>query len=196
MKKSKNKNKSKGHLIVVTGCMGSGKTEEVIRLLNRALIGKREVVVFKPDMDTRSAGEIKSRNGRVFAAVEISVKNPEEILNQAKKAKCVFVDEIHFFNRALIAVIDSLINDGKQVITSGLDTDFKGEPFGIVPDLIAISDSHIQLTAVCMKCRGENANRSQRFINGKPAPYDSPLIVVGGDEQYEARCRDCHEVPR
>ncbi len=180
----------KGRLEVITGCMCCGKTEELMRRIRRAKIAKQAVVIFKPAVDTRSSG-IKSRDGQTMEAVEIF--STEEILKESRNFRVIGLDEAQFF-QGLIKVVNILINQGKRVIMSALDTDFRGEPFGEIPNLIAISDEHLLLTAICIKC-GTYAVRSQRLINGEPAPYDSPQIMVGGDEVYEARCRNCHKVP-
>ncbi len=180
-------------MIVITGCMGSGKTEEMIRLLNRERYAKKKVAVFKALVDVRSKDKITSRNGSEFDATEI--EDPRKIVQQIVGCDVVAVDEVQFFGTDLIDVINSIINSGKHVFAGGLDTDFRGEPFGIVPHLISVSDTHIHLNAICIQC-GSVAVRTQRLIDGQPAPYGSPIIQVGGDESYEARCRECHSVPK
>lgn len=186
---------SKGSLEVIVGCMSSGKSEELIRRLKRATIAKQPVIVFKPGIDSR--GEklvIASRDGRLFDAIPIS--NPREVFDHLKpEHKVVALDEAQFLPEDVMAVVQELIARGLRVLAAGLDTDFRGEPFGIVPELMAEADSVTKLTAVCVRC-GEPAIRTQRLIGGQPAPYESPRIVVGGDELYEARCRACHEVPQ
>lgn len=182
----------KGRLETITGCMSCGKTEELIRRLKRAKIAQQKVIVFKPKTDSRSLECLKSRSGQRMKAVEIS--SSKEMISKSKGFQVIGIDEAQFLT-GLIKVVNKLIDQGKRIIISALDTDFRGEPFGEIPDLIAISDSHLLLTAVCVKCGSLNAVRTQRIINGAPARYNSPLIMVGGEELYEARCRDCHKVP-
>lgn len=185
----------KGPLEIIVGCMASGKSEELIRRLKRAVIGRQSVIVFKPKTDTRTdAKTIKSRSGFTYEAV--AVDDPAEIIKLCGAARVIGIEEAQFFDRRLIAVVRRLTDvEKRRVIVCGLDTDFRGEPFEVVAALMAIADSVDKLTAVCVKC-GEPATRSQRLIDGDPAPADAPVIQVGGDECYEARCRDCHEVPR
>lgn len=188
-------NRNIGTLEVVAGCMSSGKSEELIRRLKRATIAKQPVIVFKPGIDSR--GEmlaISSRDGRLYDAIPLNDVN--EVFNHLNDShKLVAFDEAQFFSHELIDVIRQLVARNLRVLAAGLDTDFRGEPFGIVPQLMAEADSVTKLTAVCMKC-GAPAIRTQRLIAGQPAPYESQRIAVGGDEMYEARCRACHEVPR
>lgn len=184
----------KGRLEVVSGCMSCGKSEELIRRLNRVEFEKRKAIAFSPKIDTRNKATIASRNGTRFESVE--VESAEDILKEVtERHDVVGIDEAQFFDSSIISVINYLIAHGKRVIVSGLDTDFRGEPFGSMPQLLAIADSVKKMSAACMVC-GNKATRTQRLIDGKSAPYDSPLIQVGGGELYEARCRNCHEVPR
>ncbi|MFA6447517.1 MAG: thymidine kinase [Patescibacteria group bacterium] len=187
-------NRNIGSLEVIAGCMSSGKSEELIRRLKRATIAKQPVIVFKPGIDNR--GEklaISSRDGRLYDAIPLNDVN-EVFDHLGETHKIVAFDEAQFFPMELIDVVRKLVSQNLRVLAAGLDTDFRGEPFGIVPQLMAEADSVTKLNAVCMKC-GAPAIRTQRFIAGQPAPYESPRIVVGGDEMYEARCRACHEVP-
>ncbi len=174
-----------GTLEVIVGCMSSGKSEELIRRIRRATIAKQSVVVCKPAIDSRSGeAAVASRDGATHRAV--SVHTADEILSAITTAQQVVgLDEIQFFDARLLDIVRILVQQGVRVIAAGLDTDFRGEPF----DLVA------KLTAVCVRC-GEQAIRTQRLIGNAPAPHDSPRIVVGGDELYEARCRNCHEVPK
>jgi thymidine kinase len=185
----------KGALEAIVGCMSCGKSEELIRRIKRAVIAKQSVIVFKPSLDSRTdEATIASRDGKQCAAVAID--KPSEVLERLNGGhQVVGFDEAQFFGPELVPVINQLLERGTRVIVSGLDTDFRGEPFGIVPQVLALADSVTKLTAVCMRCGGQ-ATRSQRLICGQPAPYDAPTIQVGGDEAYEARCRDCHVVPR
>ncbi|MDA2922692.1 thymidine kinase [Patescibacteria group bacterium AH-259-L07] len=177
----------KGRLETLTGCMACGKTEELQRRIRRAKIAKQRVVIFNSHVDMRSEKDkVTSRIGLQLDAIEVTV--PSEILEKAEQFDVIGIDEVQFFDHDLVEVIERLIDMGKRVIVSGLDTDFRGEPFGIVPYLMAISDDLLRLKAVCMQC-GKPAIRTQRIVKG------DELIVVGGDEAYEARCRDCYEVP-
>ncbi|MDD2786093.1 MAG: thymidine kinase [Patescibacteria group bacterium] len=186
---------SKGTLEVIVGCMSSGKSEELIRRLKRATIAKQPVVVFKPGVDSR--GEklvIASRDGRLFDAIPID--EPQNVFDHLQDEHCVVAfDEAQFLPESTLDVIRRLLDKGVRVLIAGLDTDFRGEPFGVIPQLMAEADSVTKLTAVCVRC-AQPAIRTQRLIDGQPAPYNSPRIVVGGDEMYEARCRSCHSVPR
>lgn len=183
-----------GTLEVICGCMSSGKSEELIRRLRRATIAKQKVIVFKPGLDDRSESDkIESRNGVLYEAIPVNDLN--EIKNHlTDNIKVIALDEVQFFPKELIVLIRDLVGSGHRVIAAGLDTDFRGEAFNIIAPLLAEADRVTKLDAVCMQCGGR-ATRSQRFINGKPAPYNAPQIVVGGDEMYEARCRNCHDVP-
>lgn len=185
----------KGSLEVICGCMSSGKSEELIRRLRRATIAKQKVIVFKPEIDNRSKSDkIQSRNGVLYDAIPIS--DLTDIKNRlTDEIKVIAFDEVQFFAEDLIPLIRDLAASGHRIIAAGLDTDFRGEAFNIIAPLLAEADRVTKLDAVCMQC-GNRATRSQRFINGKPAPYDAPQIVVGGDEMYEARCHTCHHVPR
>ncbi len=185
----------KGTLEGITGCMSCGKSEELMRRLRRAAIAKQSVLLFKPSLDNRTdETTVASRDGKRYDA--IAVDRPSEVLERVNGGcQVVGFDEVQFFGPELLPVIDRLLERGTRVIVSGLDTDFRGEPFGIVPQLLALADDVTKFTAVCMRC-GKPATRSQRLIDGQPAKYDAPTILVGGDESYEARCRSCHYVPR
>lgn len=184
-----------GTLEVIVGCMSSGKSEELMRLIRRAIIAKQAVIVFKPAKDTRCGKqEIASRDGRTCEA--IAIDGPRMAASYLKpEHRVVAFEEAQFFSEELIQMVRDLVAQGKRVIISGLDTDFRGEAFEMLGRLMAEADRTTKLNAVCMKC-GQTATRSQRFIDGQPAPYDAERYIVGGDEMYEARCRSCHEVPR
>jgi thymidine kinase len=196
-----------GNLEVITGTMFSGKTDELLRRLRRVSIGGQSFIVFKPTIDTRSGkNRIKSYDGSELEAHDVSVQKPEEILKilareERKRGgpfKVVAIDEMQFFPRGskIRDIVTSLVNDkDRRVIAAGLDRDFKGEPFGIMPDILALADDITKLTAVCKVCGSHSACFPQRLINGKPAPYNSPLILVGWQESYEARCRKCFRLP-
>lgn len=180
---------------IITGPMSCGKTEELLRRIRRAIIAKKKVKVISPAIDTREHGDyIKSRNGMFLEAVK--VKNSLQILSEVKEEdQIVAIDELQFFDEDIVKVITELMNKGKKVIGSGLDLDFKGEPFGQIPQLLAIATRVDKLTAVCMKCGCDFATRTQRLIDGMPADKNSPTIMIGGDETYEARCVKCYELP-
>ncbi len=180
---------------IITGPMSCGKTEELLRRIKRCIIAQKKVKVISPEIDTRSKGDyIESRNGLWLDA--INVKNARDILTHiSSDDEIVAIDEIQFFDMEIVSVVRKLIEHGKRVIASGLDLDFKGEPFGAMPELLCLADKVDKLSAVCMKCGSDHATRTQRLINGFPADKSSPLIMIGGDETYEARCLKCYELP-
>lgn len=180
-----------GSIEVIVGCMFSGKSEELLRRLRRHQIARKAVTVFKPLLDTRwgKVSELCSRNGICFQARPVS--DPSEIEQMYGCADVVGIDEVHFFAPALIDVVERIRKSGITIIVSGLDMDFRGQPFGCVPQLLAIADSIVKLDAVCMVCGGR-ATMSQRLINKCSVSQSEEQILVGDDE-YEARCRDCIE---
>ncbi len=179
---------------LITGPMSCGKTEELLRRVRRCIIAKKKVVVISPDVDTRAGGDyIESRNGLWLDAVK--VKHSVQIMSAVKDAQIVAIDELQFFDKNIVQVISKLMSEGKKVIGTGLELDFKAEPFGSMPELMCIATKVDKLHAVCMKCGCEEATRTQRLIDGKPADKSSPLIMIGGDETYEARCIKCYELP-
>lgn len=183
-----------GWLEVVCGSMFSGKSEELIRRVRRAYYGRQKVQVFKPEMDNRySEKEVVSHNGtKVYA---LPIKKSSMILDLLETdTQVVAIDEVQFFDTGIVDVVQELADEGIRVIVAGLDQDFRGEPFGTVPTLMAIAETVTKLQAICLSC-GSPASRTQRLINGKPASYDDPIILVGASEAYEPRCRHCHEVP-
>ncbi|MBO8126078.1 MAG: thymidine kinase [Firmicutes bacterium] len=184
-----------GWIEIITGSMFSGKSEELIRRLKRARIAKQKVQVFKHAIDTRySVNEVVSHAGDKIEA--ISVSSLSDILAvYDPSVDVVGIDEVQFFDSEIIPFIHQLADDGKRVILAGLDTDFRGEPFGPVPILMAQAEFVTKLQAICVCC-GNPATRTQRLVNGKPAAYEDPTILIGAQEHYEARCRACHEVPR
>ncbi|ABY91413.1 MAG: Thymidine kinase [Caldanaerobacter subterraneus] len=184
-----------GFIEVIVGPMFSGKSEELIRRIKRAQIAKQKVQVFKPAIDDRySIDKVVSHNGTNINAISV-VKAFEIIELLEEDTEVIAIDEIQFFDHSIVDVVREIADLGKRVICAGLDMDFRGEPFGPTPDVMAIAESVDKLTAICVKC-GNPATRTQRLINGKPAKYDDPIILVGAHETYEARCRKCHEVPR
>ena len=179
---------------LITGPMSCGKTEELLRRIRRCIIAKKKVVVISPDVDTRAGGDyIESRNGLWLDAIK--VKHSIQIMSAVKDAQIVAIDELQFFDSNIVQVISKLMSEGKKVIGTGLELDFKAEPFGSMPELMCIATKVDKLHAVCMKCGCEEATRTQRLIDGKPADKSSPLIMIGGDETYEARCIKCYELP-
>lgn len=179
---------------LITGPMSCGKTEELLRRVRRAIIAKKKVKVISPDIDTRAHGDyIESRNGLWLDAIK--VKNAAQIIGVIKKEdEIIAIDELQFFDEHIIKVITKLMDMGKKVIGTGLDLDFKAEPFGYMPELLCIATKVDKLSAVCMKCGCEYATRTQRLVNGAPVDKNSPLIMIGGDETYEARCVKCYEL--
>jgi thymidine kinase len=183
-----------GQIEVICGSMFSGKTEELIRRVRRASIAKQKIQVFKPDIDNRYNTErVTSHNGQDFDA--IPVKDSATLLSRVEPdTTVVAIDEAQFFDPGIVRVTNRLANNGIRVIIAGLDMDFRGEPFGPMPALLCRADEVQKLHAICMVC-GENASRTQRLVNGQPARYDDPIILVGASEAYEARCREHHSVP-
>jgi thymidine kinase len=185
-----------GWIEVICGVMFSGKSEELIRRVRRAMIARREVQVFKSHLDERYAGiyKVSSHDGRATEAVPVD--SPEHIMRHlSPSAQVIAIDEAQFLDPSIVDVVTTLAGRGKRVILAGTDTDFRGEPFGPMPQLLAIAEVVDKLHAICVVC-GNPASRNQRLIAGKPARYDSPTIMVGSAESYEARCRRCHAVPR
>ncbi|MBQ2611267.1 thymidine kinase [bacterium] len=180
---------------LITGPMSCGKTEELLRRVKRCIIAKKKVKVISPEVDTRTKGDyIESRNGLWLDAIK--VKHAIQILSQVKPDdEVIAIDELQFFDSNIVKVITKLMNEGKRVIGTGLELDFKAEPFGSMPQLLCIATDVTKLHAVCMKCGCFEATRTQRLIDGKPADKSSPLIMIGGDETYEARCIKCYELP-
>jgi thymidine kinase len=188
---------SGGHagLEVIVGSMFSGKSEELIRRVKRAIIARRAVQVFKPAIDERYGNElVRSHDGDSFVARP--VRSSAELMPLVtEETSVVGIDEVQFFDPAIVDVVRSLVASGRRVICAGLDLDFRGEPFGPVPVLLALAERVDKLEAICVVC-GEPATRTQRIVNGVPAFFDEPIIVIGAQEAYEARCRACHAVPR
>lgn len=193
---------SRGHVQVISGCMFSGKTDELIRLLRRAEIARRRILLVRPTIDDRTELQVvRSRSGAAFHST--AVTDPVEIEALAKDAwaDLIAVEEAQFFADGLVEVVERLAAAGRTVVCCGLNTDFRGRPFGPMPRLLAIADGITSLTAICTVC-GEEATRTQRLIDGRPAGADEPVVVVGGlggstprRETYEARCRAHHELP-
>ncbi|WP_395473170.1 thymidine kinase [Spiroplasma endosymbiont of Nomada rufipes] len=184
---------NEGWIEVITGCMFAGKTEEFMRRINRLQYAKRKVLVFKPKVDIRyDAKKVVSHKGVSITAIVID--DPMQILKHVdKEIEAVAIDEVQFFKPSIIEVIKTLANQNKQVIVAGLDQDFRGEPFPVTKELLALAEFVTKLDAVCVKC-GKAATRTQRIINGQEARYDDEIILIGAQEKYEARCRSHHRV--
>ncbi len=184
-----------GWIEVVTGVMFSGKSEELIRRVRRALIARRRVQVFKSHLDERYGGvqKISSHDGRTVAAVAVS--SSTEIAERVRPdTEVVAVDEVQFLDDGIVDVANALADRGVRVILAGTDMDFRGRPFGPIGSLLAVAERIDKLHAICITC-GELATRNQRLLDGKPAAAEGPTIQIGGAETYEARCRRCHRVP-
>jgi thymidine kinase len=183
-----------GWIEVICGSMFSGKTEELIRRVKRAVIAKQRVQVFKPSIDTRYVHErVQTHGGVDFGATP--VEKAADIFEKLEPdTKVVAIDEAQFFDPSITEVCDQLADRGLRVIVAGLDMDFRGEPFGPMPAAMAQAERVDKLQAICQQC-GAPASRTQRLINGKPAAYDDPVILVGAAEVYQATCRVCHQVP-
>jgi len=184
-----------GQVEVICGSMFCGKTDELIRRLRRATIARQKVQVFKPAIDNRyETIKVTSHAGSMFDASPIN--SAVQIFEMTEADTTVVgIDEAQFFDDEIVQVVERLADRGVRVIVAGLDMNFKGEPFGCMPVLMAKAERVDKLQAICMVC-GEPASRTQRLVNGKPAKYDDPVIIVGASELYEARCRLHHEVPK
>jgi thymidine kinase len=185
-----------GWIEVIAGVMFSGKSEELIRRVRRAIIARKKVQVFKSHLDDRYSGifTISSHDGRTVEAVPAD--SSAQISQQVNgMADVIAIDEAQFLDAGVVSLATSLAERGRRVVLAGTDTDFRGEPFGAMPQLMAVAEVVTKLHAICVLC-GSPASRNQRLIDGRPAPYESPTIMVGGTDSYEARCRACHQVPR
>ena len=183
-----------GWIEVICGSMFSGKTEELLRRLRRAAIARQKVQLFKPAIDNRyGVTTVASHDGAKWEGVVLN--DAAEIFDHLEPDTLVIaIDEVQFFDDNVVDVCETLALQGKRVIVAGLDLDFRGEPFGPMPALMANAESVRKLHAICMVCGGE-ASRTQRLIDGKPAFYEDPVVMIGAAEAYEARCRGCHQVP-
>lgn len=183
-----------GRIEVICGSMFCGKTEELIRRVRRAIIAGQKIKVFKPSLDHRyGIQNITSHTGQTIAALPVA--SSEDILEQANSdTTAAAIDEAQFFDEGLVQTAQTLADRNIRVIIAGLDLDFRGEPFGSMPHLMCIAEDVTKLHAICMIC-GQSASRTQRLVNGQPAGYDEPIILVGAQESYEARCRRHHIVP-
>ncbi len=188
-------NQKDGWIEVITGPMFAGKTEELLRRVKRLEYAKKNIVVFKPLMDNRySENEVVSHNNNRTKSVNISLA--VQIFDYIDShTDVVAIDEIQFLDVDVVEIVEYLASKGIRVIVSGLDKDFKGEPFSFMPKLLSLAEYVTKLTAICVKC-GHPATRTQRIVNGKPARYIDPIVLIGAEESYEARCRSCHKVYR
>lgn len=187
-----------GRIEVVAGVMFSGKSEELIRRVRRALIARRRVRVFKSHLDARYDGlhRVSSHTGVAIEALPID--RSEEILRHVEEpgaVDVVAVDEVQFLDAGIVEVATHLAERGVRVVCAGTDTDFRGEPFGMMGHLMAIAEEVTKLQAICVVC-GDLACRNQRLVDGQPARWNMPVVMVGGSESYEARCRRCFQLPR
>lgn len=183
-----------GWIEVITGPMYAGKTEELIRRVKRLEYAKQNIIVFKPQIDNRyAADEVVSHNNSRTRSINIS--SAKEIMQYVNDdTDVVAIDEIQFLDEEAVQICEHLADSGIRVIVSGLDRNFRGEPFGFMPKLLALAEDVTKLSAICVICHTP-ATRTQRIVNGKPANYHDPIILVGAKDSYEARCRHCHEVP-
>lgn len=184
-----------GRIEVITGVMFSGKSDELMRRVRRAVIARREVQLFKSHLDERYGGieVVSSHDGQALKGVPVS--KARQIAERMRSGTdVVAVDEVQFLDDEIVEVAAALADRGLRVILAGTETDFRGQPFGPLPTLMALAEQVDKLNAVCVIC-GQPASRNQRLLDGEPAPAESPLVMVGGMETYEARCRRCHEVP-
>jgi thymidine kinase len=184
-----------GWIEVICGSMFAGKTEELIRRIKRIDYAKKEVLVFRPKIDNRySDTEVVSHSN--YRHTAITIQSASDIKLHIKDSTyAIAVDEAQFFNQDLVSVSEELANAGKRVILAGLDKDFRGEVFGIMGELLVRAEFVDKLSAICTVC-GNPATRTQRLIEGQPAHYNDPIVLVGAAEAYEPRCRHCHEVRR
>ena len=189
------KSRNEGWIEVICGSMFSGKSEELIRRVRRVQIAKKKIQIFKPTIDNRYAVQyIYSHNGTKVEA--INVVESKEIMEKVEPdTEVIAIDEAQFYDDDIVLICQKLADQGKRVIIAGLDQDFRGEPFGPIPKLLAIAEYVDKLQAICMIC-GNTASRTQRLVNGQPAKYSDPTILIGAQESYEARCRKCHVVPK
>lgn len=184
-----------GWVEVICGVMFSGKSEELMRRVRRATLAKKKCQVFKSHLDERygGLGSVGSHDGTKLQAIPIS--SSVELAEKVNEdTQVIAVDEVQFLDRGIVDVVNALADRGVRVIVAGTDMDFRGRPFGAINDLLCVAETVTKLHAICVKC-GSLATRNQRLINGEPAPAEGPTIQVGGLESYEARCRQCHEVP-
>lgn len=191
---------SAGQLEVVCGSMFSGKSEELIRRLKRVAISGKEFLLFKPSLDNRYKADcVVSHDARELKAIATgtdseAVKYIESVIGKFQNAEVIGFDEVNLYDPCIVGLIEKCVASGKRVIAAGLDMDFRGQPFGCMPHLLAIADYVDKLKAICAKCKQNPATISQRLVDGQPARWTDPIIKIGAAEVYEPRCRKCHEV--
>ena len=186
-------NKPLGAIVVVCGSMFAGKSEELIRRARRALYAKKKVQVFKPQIDNRyDESMVVTHMGVKHEA--LPVKNVADLSAKIERnTQIVLIEEVQFFDDSIVDLAVELADKGKEVICAGLDQDFRREPFGPMPRLLAVADEVVKLRAICMNC-GAPASHTYRQIDGKPAHRDDTIILIGATESYEARCRNCFKL--
>ncbi len=188
-------------LTAVAGSMFSGKSTEVFRLIDRAEHAGRQVQLFKPRLDDRWGKVDKVITHAKDERDALAVKSAEEILeNVDPDVRLIAIDEVQFFDEKIVDVVKELLDRDIEVIVAGLPLDFRGEPFGQMPTLLAMADDITRLTAICKfadngEICGNDATRTQRIIEGMPASYNDPIVLIGAEESYEARCPNHHIVP-
>ena len=186
---------TRGSVTIICGSMFSGKTEELIRLVRRAMHARKHVQVFKSALDTRcDTTVIRTHDGTSFNAIAVTESRQMEA-QLLPDTQLLAIEEVQFLDDGVVALCQRLADAGLEVIAAGLDQDFRGQPFGFMPVLMALADNVMKLHAICKVC-GEEASRTQRLVDGRPAAWDEPTILIGADESYEARCRHCHQVRR
>lgn len=187
-----------GRLEVICGPMFSGKSEELIRRMRRAQIAHQVVVAFKNRLDNQHDHAVEyliSHNGSKISARPTETVQEMLHIVEEENAQVICIDNVHFFSHKIIQAIYTLVARGKQVIVAGLDLDFRGIPFGPIPTLLALANQITKLQAICSQC-GNEGNFTQRFVNGKAAHYDDPIVMVGQQETYQARCRNCYTIDK
>ena len=182
-----------GKLTVVCGSMYAGKSEELIRLARRSLYAKKKVQVFKPSIDDRYHQTMVVSHMGVQHEAETAVNVAELSAKVKKETQVLLIEEVQFFEPSIVEFLVQQADRGVDVIVAGLDQDFRRQPFGPMPALLAAADEVIKLRAICMKC-GNPASHTYRMVDGKPAHWDDPIVLIGATESYEARCRNCFEI--
>lgn len=192
-----NQTSKRGNLTIITGPMFAGKTEELLRQIHCAQYAQKKVLIFKSSLDNRySATEITSHLNDKIAAITINKsKEIDEYLKKNSRTEYIFIDELHFFDQRIVKTLNKLAKEGYSVVAAGLDQDFRGKPFENTALLLALAEKIIKLASICRVCYRE-ASMTQRLINGRPVLASDPVILVGGGEIYEARCRACHVVSK
>lgn len=190
-----------GHILVITGGMFSGKSEELIERCKKFQeYGKKKVKIYKPSSDKRfSEEEVVSRMGYHFPATNIPEQITDELLEKilidTKDDDIIGFDEVQFFSKNIMKLVGELAYRNKYVIVAGLNMTYTGEEFGYIGGLLAMADEMIRLHSFCACCGSEKGTHSQRLVNGKPAKKGSPIVLIGDTESYEPRCRNCFIPP-